>query len=167
MSRRCQRPTGPQPKFVTRSNWVRARARWSGHTLAHSQSCYFTMATSKEILSHLTAGFLGSFCLLTVPAFLGWPFPTARWKSYYADKSGWMSRLSRGRLSHNQAGIAGAILRLSLGLGILYRPTRIWSCIIMDLVVLPGTYLAVRDGRPLAPQWKMLGLITATLVISL
>ncbi|KAI1404947.1 hypothetical protein F4819DRAFT_446038 [Hypoxylon fuscum] len=76
-----------------------------------------------------------------------------------------MSQLSGGRLTPKQAGFAGALLRVAVGSCCIYPPTRVAALLVNGAVVSHGTMIAYRDGRPMAPQWTMLGAIGLCLVL--
>ncbi|KZV98638.1 hypothetical protein EXIGLDRAFT_292804 [Exidia glandulosa HHB12029] len=107
----------------------------------------------------------GVFCILTAPPFIGIPFPTRRAADYYASKNDWLSSLSGRRESPTQAGYLGAVMRVLLGLGLSSPQYRRVSCVFMLAVVGPGTVFAVRDGKPLLPQFGMLAAIAACWII--
>lgn len=85
--------------------------------------------------------------------------------SYYADKNIWMSKLSNGHLTPKQAGCAAALLRVAVGLGCMYQRTRVAALLVNGAVVTRGTVVAYRDGRPMRPQWTMLGAIALCLAL--
>jgi hypothetical protein len=107
----------------------------------------------------------GTLCLLSALPFIGVPFPTRGWSTYYAGKNEWLTRLSGGRLSPRTAGLAGAALRLAVGSALLYPSTRQAALLVNGAVVVRGTFLARRDGRPMRPQWTMLGVIGLCLLL--
>ncbi|KAI0861466.1 hypothetical protein F4860DRAFT_476168 [Xylaria cubensis] len=107
----------------------------------------------------------GSLCVVSALPLVGIPFPNQSWASYYADKNRWMSQLSKGHLTPTQAGYASAVLRIIVGLGCIYQPTRVAALLVNGAVVCRGTVVAYRDGRPMTPQWTMLGAITLCLVL--
>ncbi|KAI1346930.1 hypothetical protein F5Y01DRAFT_296672 [Xylaria sp. FL0043] len=76
-----------------------------------------------------------------------------------------MSQSSKGRLTPNQAGYAAAVLRMAVGVGCIYPPTRFAALLINGAVVCQGTMVAYRDGRPMSPQWTMLGAIALCLAL--
>ncbi|KAI0472309.1 hypothetical protein F4859DRAFT_100377 [Xylaria cf. heliscus] len=107
----------------------------------------------------------GSLCVLSALPLIGIPFPTRGWASYYADKNRWMSQLSKGYLTPTQAGYASAVLRIFVGFGCMYQPTRVAALLVNGAVVCRGTMVAYRDSRPMSPQWTMLGAIALCLVL--
>ncbi|KAI0874557.1 hypothetical protein GGS24DRAFT_459134 [Hypoxylon argillaceum] len=107
----------------------------------------------------------GSLCIVSALPLIGIPFPTRAWASYYADKNRWMSQLSKGYLTPNQAGCVVAALRIAVGLGCMYQPTRVAALLVNGTVVCRGTMVAYRDGRPMSPQWTMLGAIALCLAL--
>ncbi|KAI1275119.1 hypothetical protein F5Y07DRAFT_187951 [Xylaria sp. FL0933] len=107
----------------------------------------------------------GALCIVSALPLIGIPFPTRAWASYYADKSRWMAQLSKGHLTPNQAGYAAAVLRTAVGVGCIYPPTRIAALLVNGAVVCRGTMVAYRDGRPMSPQWSMLGAIALCLAL--
>ncbi|KAI0454425.1 hypothetical protein F5B21DRAFT_475337 [Xylaria acuta] len=125
---------------------------------ANSQS---TMTTWSDKVSVI----FGSLCVISALPLIGIPFPTRAWASYYADKNRWMSQLSKGRLTPNQAGHAVAALRIAAGFGYMYQPTRVAALLVNGVVVCRGTVVAYRDGRPMSPQWTMLGAVALCLVL--
>ncbi|KAI1367475.1 hypothetical protein F5Y08DRAFT_67772 [Xylaria arbuscula] len=115
--------------------------------------------------SDKVSGAFGSLCILSALPLLGVPFPSRGWASYYADKNIWMSQLSKGYLTPRGAGCAAALLRIIIGVGCIYQPTRVAALLINGAVVTRGTFVAYRDGRPIRPQWTMLGAIALCLVL--
>ncbi|KAI1751256.1 hypothetical protein F4782DRAFT_200665 [Xylaria castorea] len=109
----------------------------------------------------------GSLCVISALPLIGIPFPNRAWASYYADKNRWLSQLSKEYLTPNQAGYAAAVLRIAVGLGCIYQPTRIAALLVNGAVVCRGTVVAYRDGRPMPPQWTMLSAVTLCLVLEL
>lgn len=85
--------------------------------------------------------------------------------TYYADKSVWLSKVSGGRLTPKEAGYASALLRVMVGTCCVYPPTRDAALLLNGAIVLRGTFLAHRDGRPMQPQWNMLGSVALCLVL--
>ncbi|KAH9904911.1 hypothetical protein F4778DRAFT_780081 [Xylariomycetidae sp. FL2044] len=65
------------------------------------------------------------------------------------------------------AGYAGALLRLAVGSSCIYPPTRIAALLLNAAVVCRGTFLAIRDNRPMRPQWNMLGAIGLCFILEL
>ncbi|KAL7627943.1 hypothetical protein AAE478_002138 [Parahypoxylon ruwenzoriense] len=116
-------------------------------------------------LSDLTSITFGALCITSALPFIGIPFPNQAWASYYADKNRWMSRLSSGYLTPKQAGYAGALLRVAVGSCCIYQPTRFAALLVNGAVVCRGTMVAYRDGRPMTPQWTMLGAIGLCLIL--
>ncbi|KAI0206435.1 hypothetical protein F4808DRAFT_407236 [Astrocystis sublimbata] len=115
--------------------------------------------------SDKASGAFDSLCILSALPLIGVPFPSRGWASYYADKNIWISHLSKGYLTPKQAGYTVALLRVAVGLGCVYQPTRVAALLINGAVVTRGTVVAYRDGRPMRPQWTMLGAITWCLVL--
>ncbi|KAI2624083.1 hypothetical protein GGS21DRAFT_493998 [Xylaria nigripes] len=102
------------------------------------------------------SGNFGSFCIISALPLLGIPFPTCFWATYYADKSSWISQLSNSLLPPTQAGCAAAILRLIVGIGCIYSHTRLPVLVPSQWRGRgPGTVVALRDRRPMMPQWTM------------
>ncbi|KAI0104684.1 hypothetical protein GGR51DRAFT_224977 [Nemania sp. FL0031] len=117
--------------------------------------------------SNIASTTFGSLCVISALPLLGVPFPTRAWASYYADKNRWMSQLSNGRLTPEQAGYAAAGLRIAVGAGCIYPRTRVLALLVNGAVVCRGTMVAYRDGRPMSPQWTMLGAIALCLGLEL
>ncbi|KAH8160518.1 hypothetical protein CIB48_g7726 [Xylaria polymorpha] len=115
--------------------------------------------------SDIASGTFGSLCVISVLPLIGISSPTREWASYYADKSRWMSRLSKGYLAPDQAAYASAALRIAVGCGCVYQPTRVAALLVNGAVVCSGTVVAYRDSRPMSPQWTMLGTIGLCLVL--
>ena len=107
----------------------------------------------------------GSLCILSAPPFLGYSFPNARAALYYAKKNEWVSSLSGDRMSPVQAGYFGAGLRIFMGLGVISTRYRSPTLLLTGSVIGLGTFAAVRDGKPLLPQFGMVGAIGALLVL--
>ncbi|KAI1775307.1 hypothetical protein F4818DRAFT_416241 [Hypoxylon cercidicola] len=118
-------------------------------------------------LSDVVSITFGGLCIASALPFVGIPFPTRAWATYYADKNIWLSKLSGGRLTPNQAGYASALLRISVGSCCIYQPTRVAALLVNGAVVVRGTMVAHRDGRPMRPQWNMLGAIGLCLLLEL
>jgi hypothetical protein len=116
-------------------------------------------------LSDLPSLTFGALCIVSALPFVGIPFPTRSWATYYAEKNRWMSQLSGGRLTPGQAGVAGALLRLTVGSACIYPATRLAALLANGAIVSRGTVLALRDGRPMGPQWRMLGAVGVCLVL--
>ncbi|CAJ2507099.1 Uu.00g082850.m01.CDS01 [Anthostomella pinea] len=110
-------------------------------------------------LSDFTCITFGALCIASALPFVGIPVPTRSWAIYYADKNRWLSKLSGERLTPKQAGYASALLRLAVGSCCIYPPTRIPALLVNGAVVCRGTVVAYRDGRPMRPQWTMLGAV--------
>lgn len=123
-----------------------------------------TMAWTKT-LSTVASTTFGALCITSALPFVGIPVPSRAWVTYYADKNIWLSKLSGELLTPTQAGYASAVLRLAVGAGCIYPPTREAALLLNGAVVCRGTMLAYRDGRPMRPQWTMLGAITLCLVL--
>ena len=124
---------------------------------------HFTMAHTR--LGTYAAYTFGIFCILSAAPFVGIPFPTARASAYYSGKNAWLSDLSGKRLTPTQAGYGGACLRILLGVGLISRSFRRTTCGVLGAAVSVGTVIAVRDGRPLAPQIGMLAAIATVAVL--
>lgn len=118
----------------------------------------------------------GVLCIASALPFAGVSVPWARsprpgagsWVDYYAEKNAWMARLSGGRLTPRQAGYAGAALRVTVGLCCVWgSPPAVREAALLanGAVVARGTVLAARDGRPMRPQWTMLGAIALCLLL--
>jgi hypothetical protein len=122
------------------------------------------MATLKNLSNAVSTTF-GLLCITSALPFVGIPVPSRSWVTYYADKNKWLSQLSGGRLSPQQAGYAGAVLRLTVGFCCIHPATREAALVLNGLVVCRGTMLAYRDGRPMRPQWTMLGAVALCLVL--
>lgn len=114
------------------------------------------MALPLRVLPAYTFSFLS---ILSAAPFLGYPFPTRSSADYYSRKNEWISELSGARLTPTQAGYLGAAMRIALGLALLYPSTRRSACGVMGTIVAAGTVLAIRDGKPLTPQFGMLSAI--------
>lgn len=77
-----------------------------------------------------------------------------------------MAKLTGDRLTPRQAGYAGAALRIAVGLCCIWgHPVREAALLANAAIVARGTVLAARDGRPMRPQWTMLGAIALCLVL--
>ncbi|KAI0443158.1 hypothetical protein F4803DRAFT_333567 [Xylaria telfairii] len=124
-----------------------------------------TLSSAMPAWSDIASGTFGSLCVISALPLIGIPFPTREWASYYADKSRWMSRLSKGYLAPGQAAYAAAALRIAVGFGCVYQPTRLTALLANGAVVCWGTLVAYRDSRPMSPQWTMLGAIGLCLVL--
>lgn len=116
----------------------------------------------------------GGLCIASALPFAGVSVPwtifrrsdDSSWVDYYAEKNAWMARLSGDRLTPRQAGYAGAALRVAVGLCCIWGPpVREAALLANAAVVARGTVLAARDGRPMRPQWTMLGAIALCLVL--
>lgn len=126
-------------------------------------------------LSTAAATTYGGLCIASALPFAGVSVPgiTSRrsdddsWVSYYAEKNAWMARLSGDRLTPRQAGYAGAALRVAVGLCCVLGPRAVREAALLanGAVVARGTVLAARDGRPMRPQWTMLGAIALCLLL--
>ncbi|KAH8655757.1 hypothetical protein BX600DRAFT_470271 [Xylariales sp. PMI_506] len=110
-------------------------------------------------ISNITSTAFGSLCILSSLPFVGIPFPTRDWAVYYAGKNQWLSKLSGGRLTPIQAGYCSALLRITVGTACIFQATRDVALLVNGAIVIRGTFLAHRDGRPMRPQWTMLGAI--------
>ncbi|KAI1386459.1 uncharacterized protein F4822DRAFT_431330 [Hypoxylon trugodes] len=115
--------------------------------------------------SDITSVAFGVLCIASALPFVGVPFPSRAWSTYYADKNRWMSQLSGGRLTPKQAGYAGASLRVAVGSCCIYQPTRVAALLVNGAVVVRGTMVAYRDKRPMRPQWTMLSAIGLCLLL--
>ncbi|KAJ7918404.1 hypothetical protein B0H13DRAFT_290776, partial [Mycena leptocephala] len=120
---------------------------------------------SPQTLSTVLSSALGVLCIASALPFVGIPFPTQSWADYYEAKNQWNSELSGGRLTLKQAGYLGAAVRIVVGAGCIYPPTREVVLVLNGLVVIRGTMLAWRDGRPMWPQWGMLSAVVVCLVL--
>ncbi|KAK9416059.1 putative Major facilitator superfamily transporter [Seiridium unicorne] len=107
----------------------------------------------------------GVLCITSALPFVGIPFPSRAWATYYADKNKWLAELSGGRLTPDQAGYTSAALRIAVGACCIYPPTREAALLVNGAIVCRGTMLAYRDGRPMRPQWTMLSAIALCLVL--
>lgn len=126
-------------------------------------------------LSAAAATTYGGLCIASALPFAGVSVPwitTSRrsgdsWVAYYAEKNAWMARLSGDRLTPRQAGYAGAALRVAVGLCCILGPPAVREAALLanGAVVARGTVLAARDGRPMRPQWTMLGAIALCLLL--
>ncbi|KAG8161952.1 hypothetical protein KVR01_007717 [Diaporthe batatas] len=130
-------------------------------------------------LSTAAATLYGGLCIASALPFAGvhvsipWVTPrrppgnSQSWLAYYAEKNAWMARLSGGRLTPRQAGYAGAALRVAVGACCIWgsRLVREAALLLNGAVVARGTVLAARDGRPMRPQWTMLGVIGLCLLL--
>ena len=117
-----------------------------------------------QTIANLLAYGFGALCLSTALPFVGIPFPRAETAAYYKRKNEWNAKLSGHRITPATAGVLGAALRVGVGLGVIFPETREVALFIKGAVVSVGTMLAYRDGRPMRPQWTMLGLIAACFV---
>lgn len=117
--------------------------------------------------SNIASRTFGTLCILSSLPFLGIPFPTKSSATYYADKNRWLSQLSNGYLTPQQAGFAGAALRIAVGLGCVFPRTRVPALLLNGAVVGRGTVMAHRDGRPMGPQWGMLSAIAVCLALEI
>ncbi|POS72380.1 hypothetical protein DHEL01_v209225 [Diaporthe helianthi] len=125
-------------------------------------------------LSTAAATVYGGLCIASALPFAGVSVPwvtfrssgdSESWVAYYAEKNAWMARLSGDRLTPRQAGYAGAALRVAVGACCIWGPpVREAALLANTAVVARGTVLAARDGRPMRPQWTMLGAIAVCLV---
>lgn len=125
-------------------------------------------------LSTAAATIYGGLCIASAPPFAGVSVPWIQsrrsdgssWVDYYAEKNAWMARLSGDRLTPRQAGYAGAALRVAVGLCCVWGPpVREAALLANAAVVARGTVLAARDGRPMRPQWTVLGATVLCLVL--
>ena len=125
-------------------------------------------------LSTAAATAYGGLCIASALPFAGVSVPwiTSRrsddsWVAYYAEKNAWMARLSGDRLTPRQAGYAGAALRVAVGLCCVCGPPAVREAALLAnaAVVARGTVLAARDGRPMRPQWTVLGATVLCLVL--
>jgi hypothetical protein len=116
-------------------------------------------------LSNIASRTFGALCILSSLPFIGIPFPSKSWSTYYAGKNKWNSDLSSGRLTPKQAGYVGALLRIVVGVGCIYPATRVKMLLVNGAIVFRGTMLAHRDGRPMVPQWTMLGAVGLCLLL--
>ncbi|KAI2602196.1 hypothetical protein GGR54DRAFT_533049 [Hypoxylon sp. NC1633] len=115
--------------------------------------------------SDVACATFGLLCIASALPFVGIPFPTRAWATYYAEKSAWMA--TRSGLTPKQAGYAGAILRLGVGSACIYPSTRLAALAVNGIVVGYGTVSAYRNGRPMRPQWNMLCAMGFCLVLEL
>ncbi|KAH6658761.1 hypothetical protein BKA67DRAFT_558981 [Truncatella angustata] len=122
------------------------------------------MATFRNLPNVVSTAF-GLLCITSAIPFIGIPVPTKSWVIYYAEKNKWLSELSGRRLSPKQAGYAGALLRVTVGICCMHPVTREAALVLNGVVVSRGTVLAHRDGRPMSPQWIMLSAIALCLVL--
>jgi hypothetical protein len=106
----------------------------------------------------------GAMCIASAAPFLGLKFPNQSAVDYYRRKNEWNAGLSGNRLTASQAGYAGAALRIAVGLGVIWPPTREAVLFVNGAVVSVGTVLAIRDDRPLLPQIGMLSAVMWCLV---
>ncbi|KAI1400941.1 hypothetical protein F4819DRAFT_353169 [Hypoxylon fuscum] len=116
--------------------------------------------------SDLVSTTFGAVCIASALPFVGIP-SSSRAVAYYADKNRWMSQLSGGHLTPRQAGFAGALLRVAVGSCCIYPPTRVAALAANGMVVCYGTVAAFRDGRPMRPQWSMLGAMGLCLLLEM
>lgn len=125
-------------------------------------------------LSAAAATTYGVLCIASALPFAGVsvPWTTSRrsddsWVNYYAEKNAWMARLSGDRLTPRQAGYAGAALRVAVGLCCVRGPPAVREAALLAnaAVVARGTVLAARDGRPMRPQWTVLGATALCLLL--
>ncbi|KAH8881685.1 hypothetical protein GQ53DRAFT_832185 [Thozetella sp. PMI_491] len=106
----------------------------------------------------------GLMCIGSAAPFVGIPFPKKATADYYRRKNEWLAKLSGHRLTNMQAGYAGALLRISVGLGVIWPQTREPLLLLNGAIVSVGTVLAIRDKKPMIPQWTMLGMVAWCLV---
>lgn len=126
-------------------------------------------------LSTAAATTYGGLCIASALPFAGVSVPwiTPRrssddsWADYYAEKNAWMARLSGDRLNPRQAGYAGAALRVAVGLCCVWGQPAVREAALLAnaAVVAWGTVLAARDGRPMRPQWTVLGATALCLLL--
>ncbi|OTB01093.1 hypothetical protein M426DRAFT_323744 [Hypoxylon sp. CI-4A] len=109
----------------------------------------------------------GTLCISTALPFAGIPFPDLAWVNYYADKNRWLPQLSGGRLTPKHAGYVGATLRLVVGYCCICPPTRVAALLLNGVVISCGTIVAYLDGRPMRPQWNMLGAVEFCLALDI
>ncbi len=101
----------------------------------------------------------GLVCIGSAAPVLGIPFPKQSTADYYKRKNEWIAQLSGHRLTITQAGVFTACLRLAVGFGVIWPPTREALLLVNGGIVGFGTLLAIRDKRPMIPQWSMLGTV--------
>ncbi|KAF7299663.1 Dienelactone hydrolase endo-1,3,1,4-beta-D-glucanase [Mycena chlorophos] len=106
-------------------------------------------------VSTLSNTLFGTLCILSSLPFLGIPFPSRATAEYYADKSAHMAEVYN--ITPGQAATIGGVGRTLVGLGVIYPPTRWVALAVNGAVVLRGSTIAWRDGRPMLPQYGMLG----------
>jgi hypothetical protein len=117
--------------------------------------------------SDLASYAYATFCFLNALPFIGIPFPRRATVEYYKRKNEWNVKLSGGRLTPEQAGIAGCAFRVLNGLLVIYPPTRLLAHATIGTAIGFGTFLAFRDGRPMIPQFGMLAAIWGCFALEL
>jgi hypothetical protein len=116
-------------------------------------------------LGNYAAYAFGGLCILSALPLCGIPFPNSEASAYYLSKSQWMSELTGHRLSRTQTGYLAAVMRIALGVGFISFKYRKPACAVMAAIVGPGTVFAIRDGKPLLPQFGMLGAVAAVWIL--
>ncbi|KAF7298817.1 Dienelactone hydrolase endo-1,3,1,4-beta-D-glucanase [Mycena indigotica] len=105
-------------------------------------------------ISTISNSVFGALCMLSAIPFLGIPFPSRAAAEYYATKNHWIAE--NYGVTPRQAGYFGAVVRTGVGLGVIYPTTRPLALALNAAIVVRGTALAWRDGRPMLPQYGML-----------
>ncbi|KAI1266417.1 hypothetical protein F5Y18DRAFT_381566 [Xylariaceae sp. FL1019] len=116
-------------------------------------------------ISEAPSVIFGGLCIASALPFIGVPFPSRSAATYYAGKNQWMSQVTGGKLSPRGAGVTGALLRFAIGGCCIHKPTRVGALLANGAVVSYGTVIALRDGRPMIPQFGMLSAIGVCLAI--
>ncbi|KAF6804348.1 hypothetical protein CSOJ01_10266 [Colletotrichum sojae] len=130
-----------------------------------SKELIFPAAMSIQAIADASIFSFGAACILSAFLFVGVPFPNKRASDYYAGKSSWMSELSGGWMSPAQAGVFGAALRVAVGTAVLLPGTREAALLANGAIVTYGTFVARRDGKPMLPQWGILGAVAWCFVL--
>ncbi|KAJ7069595.1 hypothetical protein C8F01DRAFT_1245793 [Mycena amicta] len=105
-------------------------------------------------LSTISNSLFGALCILSAIPFLGIPFPSRAAAEYYATKNHWLAE--NYGVTPKQAGYFGAVVRVGVGAGVIYPPTRMVALALNGAIVVRGTALAWRNERPMLPQYGML-----------
>lgn len=162
----------PKPDLCLHTPNHEHRATYRTNNNHHNEPHHHQMSWAHN-LSAAAATVYGGLCIASALPFAGVSIPwvTSRrrgdsWVAYYAEKNAWMARLSGDRLTPRQAGLAGAALRVAVGACCIWGPpVREAALLVNGAIVARGTVLAARDGRPMRPQWTMLGAIGLCLLL--
>ena len=120
---------------------------------------------SAKTISSVASVAFGAFCIGSALPFIGIPIPNKAAVHYYADKSAYMAGLTGHRITTAQAQYLSAVLRTAVGAGCIYPGTRQAALLVNLGIVIRGTFIANRDGRPMWPQWGMLGAMSLCLIL--